>query len=585
MKTSRSPLSLLIVRLTLPALLVGAGTISCKRKEAKQPEAPKATVAFDYSKTLVRHIPDNSFAFAHFDLNHPAYNRWTNSPWGVKEDIDFVEKLGDSEVKQAISVLKKAQIDITDKKALEGIFTSGVLFAAPGKTKNEEPLAGILFNSKKGQGISEKAEAIKGALASENIPVKDLTLKNGTGFQFKVKVSENSSADPTLQKKNTEFDVCIGWNKSYTVAALTERSVDAALGTDGNTLPKLLESPTYKKATQGFPGADSSFSSGFFDLKQLVQVLQAYSDNPESAETLKNIPLEGFSFSTAMTDVPENYYRLLYSPENQKSKTWFKAIGASTSADLIATQPSNPILFASLDGSTIRRVKDLSLANLGAAKAPYEEQFKALDGITRLSLSAEAAPLGQSMLPVPGMLIAIETKNASELRTIVSGLVEQGFGGAGMPAGNWQTKTIEGTEVKFLITPLGMGVFLATQNNLVIAASTEALISTALKGAASGNSSFAKAMTERTTGVLKEKATVGNLYVNFKEVGSLFENLGGMLSMYAPDATKNGEFLQKDSIENMKKMGVLVGSVTVGKESVDVSTFYQPIAANSSPSA
>ena len=127
------------------------------------------------------------------------------------------------------------------------------------------------------------------------------------------------------------------------------------------------------------------------------------------------------------------------------------------------------------------------------------------------------------------------------------------------------------TPVKSMMTPFNVGVFLASNKSLVLLTSTENQMKLALD--ASKPATFASALPTRVGEVFVKQDSLGNVYVNFVEVAALMESMSGMLSMYAPE--QNGQFMQTENIEAMKKMGTVVGSVKLEEGVIGIDSFYQ----------
>ena len=74
---------------------------------------------------------------------------------------------------------------------------------------------------------------------------------------------------------------------------------------------------------------------------------------------------------------------------------------------------------------------------------------------------------------------------------------------------------------------------------------------------------------------LTANPTLGSIYLNFNEVGSLMENVGGLVSMYAPQSDEAKKLTSPEQIAEIRKLGVMVGSVSVGEEVIELKSAYQ----------
>ena len=154
-------------------------------------------------------------------------------------------------------------------------------------------------------------------------------------------------------------------------------------------------------------------------------------------------------------------------------------------------------------------------------------------------------------------------------------LVDSGSSQTGMPGMAWADKQVQGVAAKTMMSPLGVGVFMAKLDNMVVAASTEAQLGQMIGAQKGEGAQLAKTLTTSMKDHLTAQPTVGNIYLNFNEVGSLMESVGGLVSMYAPQSEEAKKLTSPEQIAEIRKLGVMVGSVSVGDDVIELKSAYQ----------
>ncbi len=534
------------------------GQASLNAEPAPKPDA--------LAKTVLTLIPEQSVGFFLWEGKHPAYDKMTKSPWGASEN-DFAKALQDSskEWTELREVLEKIGLNPEDKQTWRGLFAEAALFVSPSPDAGKPGAIGVVFRSDPSVKVSDRLNSLKSELGKKELEVKDVKVSVGTA------VSIRDKSSPEDGEK-----VYIGWNKDTAVFGSGEWVLESVLTSKGDKVPALVSNPNFERAARGLPKDANRFATAYVDVQKMIELSDKLgAAGAEGAEKFKagDIPLKGVSFGMGMDDTPQTNIRLVYDPADRAKNSWLGALNASSTTEILSALPSKPLLFLSLDGKTLRQMREIALASMGEAAAPVKKELVFLDHIKRFGIAARTAAPGQAMIPIPDILIVAESDKPAEtqqqLESVV-GTIAATSGLGGMP---WQDKKIGETAAKSMMTPFGVGVFLASNKNLVLLASTESQLKTAL--GASKEPTFASALPTRVGDVFVKQDSLGNVYVNFVEVAGLMESMSGLLSMYAPPGSESGQFLQAENIEAMKKMGTIVGSVRLEEGIIGIDSFYE----------
>lgn len=550
----------------LSAAVLAALVVGCSKEEKgaeqKQASSSASDTKVSLQKTIATMVPEQAVGFFVWEGKHPAYDKLNKSAWGSSES-DITKMLQDSnpQMAEVREVLQGIGLDLNNKDTWRNVFSQAALFIAPAAEAGKQGAVGLVFQSDPSVKIGEKLAALKTQLAKKEMEVQDLKLTGGTGFSLLDK------SDGAGEK------VFLGWKDNTGVFGSSDWVVDSVLTSKGDKLPAIVSSPNFSRAAQGLPDDSVRFATAYVDFQRATEVADRLGQaGAESVQKIKaaDLPLKAISIGMAMDKSPETSLRLIYDPAS-KTKGWLGALSSSSSGELLSVVPGKPLVFLSLDGKTLRQVKELALAGMGEAGKAYGSQLSFLNDVNRVGISARANAAGQSLLPIPDMLIVAESANPAQTAQQLQTVVGAAMSSSGLPAMPWQDKQVNGVTVKSMMTPLGVGVFVASTKNLVLVASSEGQIQSAL-----GGGTFVKGMPSQVEQVFAKEQSLGNLYVNFEEIAGMMENMGGMLSMYAPpDANGQNQFMQPENIQAMKKMGTVVGSVTLEEDAIGIKSFYQ----------
>ncbi|MCB0324847.1 MAG: hypothetical protein KDD69_14790 [Bdellovibrionales bacterium] len=552
--------------------LVIAGLVAgCSKKEEKAQTSQSVVGAtasgvaqVELASELLKRVPGNAAGFFVWNGSHEAYGRLLESPWAGSTSLGSMLEGSNERVERVKKFLSAAGLDPDDKQTWRKLFSEAVFFVTPPEGGSAEPVVGAVFRSD-GIDLAEKMAAIRKELAASGEKVADVAIDGGTGFNIVVpQEADPASAPVPPQEQQLTVLVRDG------VAALASQEGVArnVLTAEPKNLPTLVETDDFKRAVAQFPAQGARFASGYLDVSK---VLGASGQLPGAP--LETLPLRAVSIALSMTDAPQTDVRMLYREQNGE-KSWIEQLVPSSSQELVSAVPTKPLLFFSVDGQALSKLKEMASAQI-AAQPDLASQLAFIDGVKRLGISARLAPLGQSALPIPDLLLLLETDKPQEAQAQLKALIAGNMKNAPMMAGNpWTEKELpDGTKVQSMITPLGFGAFLASAEGLLLAASTESQLRSAL--AERGKPQFVGELSKPVSSVLADQSTVGNLYINFEQVGAFLENMGGVLAMFAPQDRAAQDWLLPENIASVKKMGLLVGSVTVEGDAIDIRSFYQ----------
>ncbi len=572
-------------------LTLSGGFISCS-KEEKKADAPasgtqssssqtasnaaaaaKPMQASEFTGTLLSLVPKNAVGFIVADVKHPAYVKYKNSPWGGSSQLTKMINDSNPEAKAINDMLARLGFDPKDKNTFEKLMTEMVIFVAPPVEGDSKPAIGAVFKPDPSYPLGTFVSKVKSevATAGGSLKAEDATIQGGTALRL-----EDTSDGGTKSNPMKEFYLAQKDNK-LGVIGTSKKLVESLLAAAPGAVPDVLQGANFQAATVGLPSSSSRFATAFIDVEKITQLADKFND-PELAAKMKAtgpLPVKALAIAVSMEEAPHTDIRLIYDESSPQNKELLATLASSPSGEILAALPSKPLFFLSLDGKTLQNAKEKLVAAAGEQAAPFKAQLDALNGITRLGIAAKSSQPGQSMLPIPEVIIVAETKEPGKLGQALEGLLGPVVA-SGMPGMEWKSTSENGVAIRSLQSPMGMGAFIASSKNLLIVASTDGQMKGALANVSGKSTGFSKELVNSSAErVLAKDSTVGNLYVNFGEVATALESVGGMLSMFAPQGQDAQQLLSPENLDALRKMGTVVGAVTMDPGAINIRSFYQ----------
>lgn len=554
-------------------------TASCSKKKetsvvAKKAQATDVAAELTNSDSLVKSIPSDAYCFVSADLSHAAYKRLLASPWSPRQNKFSAKDIltSDGFPKKVAQILEGSGILSEQPQVIEDFVGEVALFATLPQPASE-PLTsiGLLLRSSKKDELPNRLAVIRDEIKKAGIEVKDESISGAKGFSFS---SYDLCDDVDACKAAAKVPpmIFVAWNNGTGVFSFSETVIQQVL-TAKQGVPQFVNSENFKRATQDFPSSESRYGFGYIDLTKIVEHIAKAENKSDLIASVSKSPIEAISLSSAMADIPSAIVKLLFNPRDENQKKVFEIFGSSNAKSMLEVLPADPLLFISLDGQTLLRAKALLAAN---APAPVQDQLKVLDAVQRVGLVVNSPSSGGSMLPVPDLLIVLESNAAEQSEQQISQIVTSYMGTQGGAQGlQWQENEIDGVKVKSMMSPLGFGMFLTRHKNFVIASSTDNQLRALLKGINGKGEVFASMASGMEKSILSERDTLFNWYMSFDRFGTTLENMGQMLLMFAPpdDQQKAREYLTPEAIEQIRKMGVMLGSTTIDKGAITIESY------------
>lgn len=530
----------------------------------------KVPQALDFSGTLVERLPSETLGFAFIDFSKESYQKLSNSVWRMEVIEKFLESFSkmtqSPEMSSALRIIEKLDLKTTK----EEYKSSAIYFAA---SKDQEPSslpsminAGLVFEVKTSEYLEKLIDIAKEELQLANIQVEDLELKNnGSGIKI---------VNPQVDNKGIEA-FYFAKNGNFAAVAFTEDALSALLDSD-STRPKILDSERFKGASRDISN-EEMISIAYLDLQELVQ-LGSTSLSTEVAKhgelfDLKN--LSSFLISTSFSQTPSYIFRI--NVEN----TWGQLLSVlkdSDFSDLYNMVSSDSVMALSIDGSVFKGIQLLleKTGDLGVAQESVNERLKIFTAIDKVIFTERAAPLGQSILPVPDLFFAIKSKDTKLLFDQTKLAMQQLLNSAG---GNsnaeqpWSQKEISGVNVEYLLSPIGIGGFLAVKDDYLFISSNEAQMRDSLNGYINKSKAFSELLKNSVQGQAFIEPNLSSFYLNYPLLYAQLDSLKGLASTFSGGGSS--QFMSQKSLDSLKQKGLFISTLKIGEKELSSSAGYK----------
>ncbi|MEY4667372.1 MAG: hypothetical protein RL518_71 [Pseudomonadota bacterium] len=543
----------------LSASLITSPLVGCSKKEGESAPQQKAMAHSSLLDTpLLQKVPDTTAAFMAMDFSGDGYKRFITSPWGgdmkglnaLKSAVDELESSGASEdqVKVAKAVLNSLQklglVSPEGRSQVEKVLSDAVGFISI-KKHDKIPLdLGVFARAASGVNLAERATSLRAILSDAGLKVTDEQIGGTKGFSAAVPVPEEENLSMSLYVAATEDKLGLAFTKEAVAGLLSDGTT--------NGLANLRALPEFSQAEESVRSSDPALSLAFVSVKKFLENFSQEQGKADDDFDPKDIPVTSVALSQGYADQMVTLAGVTVTPMNELQKSIFTAFENSGIPTTAFKLPADTAVALSLDSRVVSKLEGTLKGLNDPSAALVVDQLKNIQGIT-LGLRN-----GDGSSPIPDIYLSLD----SSARDQVASSVETGIGLGMMATGQqlqWNTKDIGGAPTRYLMTPLGVGIYVSSpkaSNALVVATSERAVqaIATSNNGGASLDSSMPKALRNRVP-----SSSTGSLYLNFIQLGTVVDAVKGTIeSMMGP----NPELDDALNAEQLRKLGVGIGSLS-----------------------
>lgn len=526
----------------------------------------------NFAGTLVEHLPAESFGFIYVDFVKESYQKLANSVWR----LDLIGKLLNSQstknhnhnLSNVLRIVEKMDLKVF-KEELKGI----AIYLSSDKTKGQPIDAGLIFDVKNPEYLEKLLTVVREELKTESVQVTEVDFKEkGSGLKIE-RIHSPSPPSGSAEEQTTAQQTALYFVKNANFAALaaTEENVIALLDQQ-ITRPQILDSERFKIASRELSPNDQITALAYFDLQQIVQANQANlaAALVEHSDLLNLGNLSSIIYASSFLDVPSYFFRL--NVENEWTEL-FSKLQNSDFTELYSMVSNDVVMAFAMDGSILKTL--YALLEQNKAVNTNQANLQLVTSIDKILFTERAAPLGQSILPVPDLLFAVKSSNIEQILAQTKSAIQQlmNSSGGGAAGTTWSEKDIAGVKVEYLLSPIGIGAFLASKDAYLLIASNETQIKEALTGYINNSKDFISSLESNSDAQKFSEGNLSTFYLNYPQLSAQLESLKGLLSAFSGEA--GPDILSQENLGLMKQKRRFVSNLQIGKKDLSYRAGYQ----------
>jgi hypothetical protein len=454
-----------------------------------------------------------------------------------EDDSKSVASATTTQSARSIDVVQRDLVEILESAGFLPREPSGtpsyqqvVIFASAGNS--EQPINGGVCAT--GPEFANKLKTLIDGVRGRNYEVAEHTFGQIKGYAISTEIAaevpesaeekeDNSGGIASQQSstasvntsaaQTTKVTVFIGASSENVLGvSSSSEAVSHCLNPNVTTLPPVISSQTVTQVNRRLPQSENDFLHVYFDLGQFKQALESKRDalekllgqttskkdsSCEGSDEACSASQDGTGTPATTTDEIAEKLPSLQDAITQISDIPAQAIVFRGSVDesgaltfratslIDKSRPDAAALYDSLNESKIPgalRVLPANVALLLSAYVPVgkalemfpmpkDSPYAALTSIQSVALALFEQTEGAYL---PDLGIVIESTSAAALSEAIKVGLTPMIRDSGMPMGTWETKSIDGVNTTYVLSPFGIGLFLAESKDALLIGSSEA---------------------------------------------------------------------------------------------------------------
>lgn len=344
---------------------------------------------------------------------------------------------------------------------------------------------------------------------------------------------------------------------------LLRRAFLAEIPKDESGAERIKQLPSFKRVQEEYRGGQQ-FAFMFGDLQPLrIQLLQwiressSPNENQDLLSALEDFPISTITMRGTYDEMPGSDVGILFDEDAGKNKKTLSILEEKDKPSMrLGATPTQAVFYISLAGRFFRALESLTeeslqQSNVASENATLFEQIKghmqSFGKVSQLSLGLLPAE-GSSFFP---SLIASITSD-TDIKALVDntkGVLSENL--KQLPITKWNQKTIQGTSVDFLLSPLGVGTYLAAHGQTLLVSTSESGIESLLSIGNNHETSLAKDSLPKAIQSRAESSPLVFTYFNSGQAVNVVKSAEGALSMF----TQGQPLLSSQQMNDLRSFG------------------------------
>jgi hypothetical protein len=316
------------------------------------------------------------------------------------------------------------------------------------------------------------------------------------------------------------------------------------------------------RAAESIPADGSPLSLTFVSAQKLIPILAEIQSQHQDPSVppfdMKTLPVDSFVMAQSISDKLVTKAAVAMTARTDLQKKVFAALDGATTPNIGSVVPKDVAFAIALDTRSLPKLAPLVQEVQGGEPLPAD-----MDTVKNVQGATIALRKNDAGSPFPDLFISVVAENRETLTQMIEGAVGMGLAATGAgPEALWQSKDIAGTSTRFMTTPLGVGLFVASPKN-----SKSVLLATS-----------ERALKDLVSAAAAPAATSPDLlktFISFSALADLLDGVKDSLAMFGGAATAD---LEKNvDTKAMRTWGSNVGSVGFNNGTLKIeSAFLKP---------
>lgn len=526
----------------------------CSKKSDTPSGTTKSGVTTLLQEPLLKKLPPATAAVSVIDFAGEGFQKMKHLPFAknssfmnhISRTADKLRETPGSEdaakvLDGVLAGFKELGIAGADGTAnWDAIMSKAVLFVAPDAGASDGiPAIGGFFTAAPGTSLAQKMPLIKKSMEQSGETATPVTIGGVTGFQV-------------------GRVLAVGNDKLLTVTS-SKRAAELLFSTEETSaMAEMMESAELKQLQPRLQTSDPAVHVMFMSMTKLapiVEKLAAAAGEDASKLQLKDLPIDGVSsLASVRNDQLINTIGVGLTGRTETQKKVLSALASSNLPAIAGKFPADSAFSVSVDLKPLETADEV-WAEMAANGTP-RAQIDLLKSIKGVSLAVRGNDAGS---PIPDLFVALESSKRDELATQIEQAVGQGIGGG--QAIPWQEKRIGSTPARYLMTPLGAGVFMARptgSTETIVAASSERALKDELEVAA-GTLKGISTVVKTGDYMAGKPGELFALYVNFINTAAMLDGVRSSLAMFTGGSNDIENLFNTASLRTMGNAFLSVG--------------------------
>lgn len=448
--------------------------------------------------------------------------------------------------------------------------------------------AGLYAEIANGKVLLEDLKQFRKALEAEGTLVEELTGDFLIGYKITPQIATPASGD-RLQASSgkdqplatPQLDTLVGQGNTnsldvpayiavsktmFSVASsekLLRRAFLSEIPKEESGAKRIKQLPSFKRVQEEYRG-DQQFAFMFGDLQSLrTQLLQliggtaAANESQDLLSTLEYFPISTITMRGTYDEMPGSDIGVLFDEHAGKNKKTLSILAERDSSSVkLGATPKQAVFYISLAGRFFRALEALAEeslpeSNVGSDNLAIFEQMKA-----QMQSFGKVSEVSLGLLPAEGSSFFPSLIGSISSDADIQALIDNTKGALSenlkqLPITKWNQKTVKGTSVDFLLSPLGVGIYLAAHGRTLLFSTSEYGIEALLSIANNREDSLTKDSLPRAIQSRSESSPLVFTYFNSEQAVNVIESAEGALAMF----TQGQPLLSSQQMKDLRSFG------------------------------